>query len=113
MFYSSLRYCGGGVTEADRGPVEPAANAEAPAVVFLVRLEDEAITPVTERFLRRALREAAQGGAQCLVLQLDTPGDTMRMILSPGRRESSARESRRSVSHDAIAPVALIVRWRP
>jgi membrane-bound serine protease (ClpP class) len=45
-----------------------------PRSVLHVRLENEPITPVTLRFVRRALREAEQMQAQCLVIELDTPG---------------------------------------
>ena len=35
---------------------------------------DQAIHPVTKRFITRAITEAADSGAQCVILQLDTPG---------------------------------------
>lgn len=54
------------------------ARAEEPAVaageVVRVRIDDQAITPVTARFIDRALREAEDAGAACLVIELDTPG---------------------------------------
>ena len=42
-------------------------------VVIHVRLSDEPITPVTLRFIERALREAQAADAQALVIELDTP----------------------------------------
>ncbi|MEX0687908.1 MAG: nodulation protein NfeD [Pirellulales bacterium] len=39
-----------------------------------VRLENEAITPITARFLAHTLRTAAADGAECVVIVLDTPG---------------------------------------
>ena len=44
------------------------------AVVLTIRLENETITPVTARFVRRAIEDAAKQQAQCLVMFLDTPG---------------------------------------
>jgi len=43
-------------------------------VVYEIRLENEAITPVVAHFIERVLQEAADAGAECLVIQLDTPG---------------------------------------
>ena len=51
----------------------PAALAAPPRVVT-VRLDNEAITPVTARFLARTLRAAAVDEAECVVVILDTPG---------------------------------------
>lgn len=53
--------------------------------VLLVRIEDQTITPVLARFVRRAIREADEQGAECLVIQLDTPGglvDSTRTIVN-------------------------------
>ncbi|MGA7304660.1 MAG: hypothetical protein WBW88_07280, partial [Rhodothermales bacterium] len=44
--------------------------------VFTVRVE-AAITPVSADFIRRAMREAGEAGASCLVIELDTPGGLM------------------------------------
>jgi len=52
--------------------------------VVHVRLENQPITPVTVRFIRRALREARQSHAECLVIEMDTPGgllDSTRSIV--------------------------------
>lgn len=51
------------------------ANAATPEpLVIQVRLEDEAITPITARFVGRAIRMAETERAECLVIVLDTPG---------------------------------------
>jgi membrane-bound serine protease (ClpP class) len=54
------------------------------AVVLQIRLEDEAITPATARFIHRAIEQAEQERAQCLLIVLDTPGglvDSTRQIV--------------------------------
>ena len=56
------------------GGANPEPVSSGGAVVALVRLEDEPITPVTARFLQRAHAEADALGAQCLIIELDTPG---------------------------------------
>src|ERR1019366_6834302 len=40
-------------------------------------LDDQIIHPVTVRFVTRALKQAAERGDQCVILQLDTPGGLM------------------------------------
>lgn len=55
----------------DVGRCEEPAGA---SVVVRIRLENEAITPVVAQFLERAIREADEQHAQCLVLELSTPG---------------------------------------
>lgn len=45
--------------------------------VLHVRLDDEAITPVVARFVRRALQQAQDEGYECLIIELDTPGGLM------------------------------------
>ena len=60
-------------TEADTARAQTSANAARPVVVR-VRLDNEAITPVVAHFIERALREAEEANAQCLVIELDTPG---------------------------------------
>lgn len=42
--------------------------------VIVVSLEDQTISPVTARYIERAIREAEEHRAECLVLVLDTPG---------------------------------------
>lgn len=42
--------------------------------VLRIRLENEAITPAVAQFLDRAIEEAAEQQAQCLVVELSTPG---------------------------------------
>lgn len=51
---------------------QPAATTR-PLVMRAV-LDDQAISPVTARFVERAIRQAEQERAQCLILVLDTPG---------------------------------------
>jgi membrane-bound serine protease (ClpP class) len=45
-----------------------------PPRVLLIRLEDQIIQPVTARFVTRALRQAEDMNARCLIIELDTPG---------------------------------------
>jgi len=52
----------------------PASAGGPPSRVVVARLENEAITPVTARFLERCLARAASADAECLVIVLDTPG---------------------------------------
>ncbi len=49
---------------------EPASSA----AVLRIQLENEAITPVVAQFLERGIREAEEQRAQCLVVELSTPG---------------------------------------
>jgi membrane-bound serine protease (ClpP class) len=42
--------------------------------VLRIAIQDEAITPVTARFVERALLEAEQTKAECLLIELNTPG---------------------------------------
>jgi membrane-bound serine protease (ClpP class) len=52
--------------------------------VLQARLDNEAITPATARYLHRAIQQAQDQGAQCLVIMLDTPGglvDSTRAIV--------------------------------
>lgn len=53
------------------------AQAEGNGVVVRVRLTDEAITPVTARYIARGLREATEARAGAFVIELDTPGGLM------------------------------------
>jgi membrane-bound serine protease (ClpP class) len=62
----------------------------APLVVRAL-FDDQTVTPVTARFLRRAIRDAESAGAAALVIELDTPGgladsarETVRDLLSAG-----------------------------
>ncbi len=43
-------------------------------LVLHVRLDDSAITPMTDRFLARVLKEADERNAEALLIELDTPG---------------------------------------
>jgi membrane-bound serine protease (ClpP class) len=51
----------------------PDAGGDKPSVVT-VRLSGEAITPVTARYIERAIEQAENTQATCLVILLDTPG---------------------------------------
>jgi membrane-bound serine protease (ClpP class) len=42
--------------------------------VVWITLDNQVINPVAARFINRSLRQARSAGAQCLVIQLDTPG---------------------------------------
>ncbi len=46
-------------------------------VVLHARLDDEAITPAIARYLSRAIEEAEEYAAECLVIEMDTPGGLM------------------------------------
>lgn len=56
------------------GDNSAAPERPAPRPVLKIQFKDEPITPVTLRFVRRALREAEDSVSQCLVIELDTPG---------------------------------------
>jgi len=58
---------------AGTAPFDP-PEVEAGRWVLVVRLENQPITPVTVRFLERALARADTQRAECLVIVLDTPG---------------------------------------
>src|SRR5690606_3727894 len=51
--------------------------AESRSHIVTVRLENDAITPVTAKYLNRGIREANERRAECLVILLDTPGGLM------------------------------------
>jgi len=73
------------------------STADSP-LVLKITLEDEPITPTTVRFIRRAIQQAEEDGAACLVIVLDTPGGLV--------------DSTRSVVKDILAsttPVAVYV----
>ena len=59
-------------TPDGRGPPTPFQDAR--SSVLVARIEDDAITPVTSGYLQRALREAVDSDAVCLIIELDTPG---------------------------------------
>jgi membrane-bound serine protease (ClpP class) len=50
------------------------AGSNGPPLVLQVRLENESISPITARFLERAIEQAERERAACLVIILDTPG---------------------------------------
>jgi membrane-bound serine protease (ClpP class) len=49
-------------------------ESEDQPVVLRAVLDDQTINPGTARFIERAIREAEQAKARCLILELDTPG---------------------------------------
>jgi membrane-bound serine protease (ClpP class) len=51
-----------------------AISSPSQPLVLLARLNDEPITPGTARYLERAIRQAEEQQAECLVVVLDTPG---------------------------------------
>jgi membrane-bound serine protease (ClpP class) len=63
-----------GVANLVLAPAAQPVLAESRPQVVTVRLENEAITPVTARFLQRGIREANERQVECLVILLDTPG---------------------------------------
>ncbi len=56
-----------------------AADDRAPTggLVLHARLDDEAITPAIARYLSRAIELAEENAAECLVIEMDTPGGLM------------------------------------
>ena len=59
------------------------ANTQEKAPVFTVEV-DGIINPATASFIAESVDKASQEGAQCLIVQLDTPGglmDSMRLII--------------------------------
>lgn len=67
-------------------------------LVLKITLDDEPITPATARFIERAILQAEDEGAACLVMVLDTPGGLV--------------DSTRTVVKDILAsttPVAVYV----
>lgn len=54
--------------------VQPAARDAGKSSVVTVRLGGETITPVTARYIERAIEHAENTQAACLVILLDTPG---------------------------------------
>jgi len=55
-------------------PARPAADRAAPPTVLQVRLDNQAMTPISARFIERAIGRAEQEAAECLIIILDTPG---------------------------------------
>lgn len=80
-------------TPDGRGP--PISFQDVRSSVLVARIEDDAITPVTSGYLQRALREAIESGAVCLIIELDTPGGLL--------------ESTRTIVKDLLASRVPIV----
>lgn len=49
-------------------------NASSSSVVNVVKIEDYVINPVVSEYLSNAIERSEKEGAQCLVIELDTPG---------------------------------------
>ena len=61
-----IQVCVAGTTDT----IDEAAPA---AHVILIQFDDQPITPVTARFIERAIREAEDSHASVIVIELDTP----------------------------------------
>src|SRR2546428_13074603 len=61
----------------------PASAAPAPVATVAI---DGVISPVTLRLIESALTRAKAGGAQALVIQLDTPGGLERPVRATSHR---------------------------
>jgi len=86
------------VAAAPDGQGPQTASFDDRSSVLVARIEDGAITPVTAGYLQRALREAYESGAVCLIVELDTPGGLL--------------ESTRTIVKDLLAsrvPVVVYV----
>ena len=59
---------------ADTLAAEPVGAPATGGPVVRILIEDEAITPVTVRYVKRSFEESASFGAQAILIQLDTPG---------------------------------------
>lgn len=80
----------GAVAMADQPTAEEAAQR---ATVLQIRLDNEAITPITARFIERAIQQAEEEEAACLVIMLDTPGglvDSTRSVVKAMLRSEVA-----------------------
>jgi membrane-bound serine protease (ClpP class) len=67
-------------------------------LVLTARLENEAITPATARFITRAIQQAEREQAACLILVLDTPGGLV----------ESTREVVKAILHSRV-PIVVYV----
>ena len=71
---------GAGAGQAQTPASDPRpARAAGAAVVDIIRI-DGIIGPATARYALRGLREAAQSGAEALVIELDTPGGLLKSM---------------------------------
>jgi membrane-bound serine protease (ClpP class) len=68
------------------------------AEVIKIRVNDEAITPVTARFIARSIRSAEEQQASCLIIFLDTPGGLV----------EATRDVVKSILHSEV-PVVVYV----
>jgi membrane-bound serine protease (ClpP class) len=70
-------------------PAQP--NAPARPMVLELRLENEAITPISARIIERTIRQAEEQRAVCLVIVLDTPGGVLESTRTIVRHILSSR----------------------
>lgn len=52
----------------------PLSSNAASRAVHVIRLEDQIINPITQEYIITAIRHAEKDDAECLIIQLDTPG---------------------------------------
>ncbi len=76
----------------------PKTAREDRAEVLKIRVNNEAITPVTARFIDRSIRAAEERGVRCLIIFLDTPGGLV----------ESTRDVVKSILHSRV-PVVVYV----
>jgi membrane-bound serine protease (ClpP class) len=55
-------------------PMRASSDEMRRPTVLEIRLDNQAITPISTRFIERAIEKAEQDGAECLIIILDTPG---------------------------------------
>jgi membrane-bound serine protease (ClpP class) len=87
----------GPAAAAGAAPAAPAGRPEEPAPVYTVTLDD-AVHPITARFLRESIDRANREGAALLIVRLDTPGGLA----------TSMEEMITAITHSR-APVAVFV----
>ncbi len=82
-------------------PLLPPGQAEAAGErVYRIRLNDDAINPITAEYILKSIDLAAEKNAQCLIIELDTPGGLL----------SSTRQI---VKHILSAEVPVVVYISP
>ena len=62
------------------GPV----YATTPSKVYVIQIDDKIISPVIQEYIESAIKKSEKEGAECLILELDTPGGllpTTRLIV--------------------------------
>jgi len=69
----------------ERGTVVPGGH------VNLIELDNQIISPVTGQYIREAIDRSEQDGAQCLIVELDTPGGLLESTREIVKRIMNAR----------------------